>query len=941
MTNFDFLYGEEKFAAVAASAAAAEKIYGIDAAACVIGVRRAAELAVKWMYANDSALPNLRRDQFAALSGASEFRALVGHTLTRALDFIRRVGNNAAHNPDSVTREQAELSLRNLYDFAVFLAGRYTTLPTPGEYDRSLLDPEAELVTEAFDQADIRRLVAENRALKRQLNALRHTPDAEKEETLHAPSLSEADTRRLYIETALAHAGWKRGINCFAEFRVDGLPGQSGVGYADYVLCGENGVPLALVETQAAALDIGVGRQQATLYADALQRRFGVRPVIFLSNGFSTRIWFDGDEPERDCGGIYSPADLVRARAIRAKRRLPNAADFAALPPLRPYQAEAVRAVADALCQKRQRSALLAMAPGTGKTRTALAAARLLNRCGYIRRLLFLSENDVLTRQSLREFSAAFPDWQAALLAEPRAAAASDALFATFDALLAEADELTDADGAALLTAGRFDLVICDEADRALLQRYGDVLAAFDAPILALTSAPSGELPADLCDLLHLVSPHASFQYSYADAVRDGWLSAFCAADVQLETLAHGVRRDALSHAEKQAFDRIFTARGEEIPAEIPPTAWFHEYYNADTVRCALMYLRTHGRSTNGVLGKTVIFTADRRQSEQIYEEWGRLFPADPPHFCRVIDTTVNYAHVLLEDFSQSDKMPRVALSHDLLTDGVDIPAVENLVFFMQAPSRTVFWRMLGRGMRRCDALPDGKPSFFVLDLYGNFRTFESGDAADDGDPLPVWGRVFALQAHLAAQLQSSAEDLGALRQTLTHTLHKKLSELDSESFSVRRHLSLIERFSGKASFEMLTPADVAALCDTAAPLILPDGTPEKTALFDETMYQLMLARLRGKSPPPAAEKDALRTVQALCRMGSHRKIAAQKSWITRVLSANFFTVAPCAEIEAARRALSPLIRYLTEEDAPPQRTHFTERIFAETSFSVSQHTQE
>ena len=112
MTNFDFLFSRNEFSSFAGACAAAEKIYAIDTAACVVNVRRGAELTVKWMYETDSALPEPRRDQLANLIGANVFRNLVGHELSRALDYIRRTGNNAAHNPESVTREQAELALR-------------------------------------------------------------------------------------------------------------------------------------------------------------------------------------------------------------------------------------------------------------------------------------------------------------------------------------------------------------------------------------------------------------------------------------------------------------------------------------------------------------------------------------------------------------------------------------------------------------------------------------------------------------------------------------------------------------------------------------------------------------------------------------------------------------------------------------------------------------
>jgi len=926
LTNFDFLFGEKRFASFSGAAAAAEKIFGIDTAACAVNARRAAELAVKWMYENDRDLPEIYRDQLAALTGASEFRALVGNGIVRALDYIRRAGNNAAHNPDSVTKDQAELALANLYDFALFLAKKYSTVRPAGDYDKSLLDPEAELVTEAVSQEDIRRLIAENRAMKRLLG-MKNKPDEDGAAKPAAP-LSEADTRRLYIETALAHAGWRQGVDCFTEYPVQGISGGSGVGYADYVLCDKKGVPLALIETQAAGRDIAAGRQQAKLYADALQRRFGRRPAIFLSDGFDTRVWFDDDAPERRTGGFYSRSDLLRERSLRAARRLPTEADYAALPRLRPYQTDAVRAAAAAFCGRGERSLYLAMAPGTGKTRTALAAAGLLRRCGRVRNLLFLCENELLADQAHGEFRTAFPDWSAARLSDRRTAREADVLFTTFAELAAEADELTDKNGAHLLSTGRFDLLICDEADRVPLQRYHDVFTAFDAPILALSSAPSSKIDPALCDLLHLSSDTAVYAYRYEDAVRDGWIAAFEADEAQTALLAEGISRESLSPAERRAYDKLFADRGEEPPAEIDAEELFTEYYNADTVRVVLRYLHEHGRTRDGRLGKTIIFTKNHEHSEMIYEEWARLFPADPPHFCRVIDSTVNYVHSLVNDFATSS-LPQIAVSHDLLLDGVNVPAVENLVFFTRASSRNMFWRMLGRGMRRCSDLPDGKPSFWVLDLCGNFRAFGGENPLSPDEPMPVYCRNFAAQAALAYELQSlSHSESGAkLRTTLVKALHRRIGELDRESFSVRRRLYDIDRFSSLSAFDALSPQELTVLTERVAPLILPDGTSESASVFDGQMYTVMLARLRRREDA-AALREILHTVRALSRMGTHRKIAQQKKLINRILYNGYLKSAPVPELETARRAISPLIRYLSGTDAPI-RTAFTDRIIS------------
>lgn len=921
MTNFDFLYSRGEFSSFAGACAAAEKIYAIDTAACVVNIRRAAELAVKWMYAADSALPEPRRDQLANLIGATVFRTLVGHELSRALDYIRRTGNNAAHNPESVTREQAELALRSLYALACFVMERYGSRRHSQEYDTSLLDPEAELVTEAVDSADIRRLIRENRTMKRILN----TREKDTEPKKRAP-LTEADTRRLYIETALAHAGWKMGADCFSEFRVDGMPGENGVGYADYVLCDNRGTPIALVEAQSAETDPTIGRQQAKLYADGLQRRFGVRPVIFLTNGYDTRVWFDDKLPEARISGFYSPSDLARVGDMARSARIPREEDILSCIADRPYQKDAVRAVTEAICTRRERNVFLSMAPGTGKTLTALAAAEVLIRCGQAKNILFLTESDILAAQAQAE-CAALSGIDALSLTNLPKAGDSSVVFATFEDVLAEADDLHDENGIHLLSAGHFDLVICDETDGALARKYETVFAAFHAPRLMLTSVPEEEIDPALCDILDTASCHPVFSFPLRDAVAQEWLASCEAHAVDLTSFAEGFITDTLSAADRRELLGHFPAP-EDVPAVIRPADMFIKYYNEDTVKKVLSLLHDSGRRdpTTGMLAKTIVFTRNHAHSEMIYEMWSKLFPDTPPHFCRVIDSDTNYARSLVEDFADPAAMPQIAISHDLLTDGVNIPCVENLVFFTRAPSRTKFWRMLGRGMRRA---PE-KEFFHVLDVCGNFAAFCYGDSPDAAEVPPIHIRLFMQKVHLIAALQGLNHAADApLRETLVRDVVRRIGELDRESFAVRRHLSAVDRFRTAEAMEALSPRDMTILCQEIAPLMLPDGTLPAAALFDEQMLTLMLARAeRGDTKD--LEDILTRRVRMLSRLGSIEKIQRQKKYIHRILFNGELENAPLKDLETARRALSPLIRYIAEEEERPVYLDLSDRILAE-----------
>ena len=143
MTNFDFLTSDPQFNTFAPVAVSAEKILHIDPAACVLNCRRAMEFAVKWMYSVDKGLVMPYQDSLVSLMNAEDFRDIVGTDIWRRMDFIRRIGNNAAHTGKKITEEQAALCLENLYVFLDFVAYCYAEHYTEGHFDRSLLTQPA------------------------------------------------------------------------------------------------------------------------------------------------------------------------------------------------------------------------------------------------------------------------------------------------------------------------------------------------------------------------------------------------------------------------------------------------------------------------------------------------------------------------------------------------------------------------------------------------------------------------------------------------------------------------------------------------------------------------------------------------------------------------------------------------------------------------------
>ena len=203
MTNFDFLKKEKKFASFANTAITAETLFQIDIPSCVFNIRRAMEFAVKWMYSVDSSLVMPYQDSLVTLINTVEFKDIVGTDLYRRLNFIRMVGNNSAHSSKAIIPEQAQVALENLFYFMDFVAYCYADDYEEQKFNAALLKQKQEVVAPKPDlDVDIKKLIAENKALKEEL-----TKKRQEQSQTYVPKpldISEFNTRKIYIDTMLS-----------------------------------------------------------------------------------------------------------------------------------------------------------------------------------------------------------------------------------------------------------------------------------------------------------------------------------------------------------------------------------------------------------------------------------------------------------------------------------------------------------------------------------------------------------------------------------------------------------------------------------------------------------------------------------------------------------------------------------------------------------------
>lgn len=921
MSNFSPYLSIPSFAAFAPIAESAEKILSIDPAACVLNCRRAMEAAVKWMYAVDGSLVAPWDDKLVTLINTEEFRGIVDEQLIFRLDFIRRMGNNAAHGGKVITREQAVLCLQNLFVFFDFLAYCYGENYTEHTFNPALLaEQSAQPTPPAVDEDAARKLdalIKENAALKEQLTQRR-----EEQHQTYVPKpleISEYKTRKLYIDAMLQDAGWVEGKNWLNEVKLPGMPNKSETGYADYVLYGDDGKALAIVEAKRSCVDPAVGRQQAKLYADIIEKQQGRRPVIFLTNGFETKI-DDGQYPERKCAAIWSKRDLEKwFNLLRMRTHLDNIVVDENIAG-RYYQENAIKAVCNTFDARNRRKALLVMATGSGKTRTVIALCKVLLEHGWVKNILFLADRNSLVTQAKRSFVNLLPELSVTNLCEERDNTTAHCVFSTYQTMMNCIDAIEDAEGK-LFTVGHFDLVICDEAHRSIYNKYRDIFTYFDAPLVGLTATPKDEIDKNTYALFDLGNGAPTYGYELAQAVKDGYLCDFVSVETTLKFIQQGIVYDELTDEEKEEYEAKFADENGDVPECVMPSALNEWVFNADTIRKVLNTLMTDGLKIDygSKIGKSIIFAKNHTHAEKILE----IFNREYPHlygYAKVIDNYMTYAQSAIDEFSDPQKLPQIAISVDMLDTGIDVPEVLNLVFFKKVMSKAKFWQMIGRGTRLSPGLIDGKDKdkFYIFDFCGNFEFFRMSKGNANASARSLQGALFSLKAQMAFKLQDAVyktDELSAFRQTLVDDMVRKVSELNQDNFAVKQHLKFVELYTSPNRYQSLSYEDTLMMQQELAPLLLPEPDDPKALRFDALLYGMELAHLAGL-PYNRAHHDLLQKADALSKIANVPEIAAQSALLEKILHTDYVENTGVDELEKIRKALRDLMKYITNEQS-------------------------
>ena len=919
MTNFDYLKQEPKFNSFSDVAIAAEKILNIDIESSVINCRRAMEFAIKWMYSVDKSLEMPYQDTLISLMSTDDFHDLVDDNLWKRMDLIRKIGNRAAHNGKKISMDEAKLCLQNLFIFLDFVAYCYADTYEEHKFDETLLETQKEFVVlqkVSDEDVDLKALITENKALKEELTARR-----EEQKQTYVPKpldLSEYKTRKIYIDAMLLDAGWTEGKDWINEVELSGMPNKSEVGYADYVLYDDMHRPLAVVEAKRTCVDVSKGRQQAKLYADLLEKKYYRRPVVFLTNGFETRI-IDNQYPERKCAVIYSKRDLEKLFNLQTMRTSLNHISVDKYIAGRYYQEGAVKAVCDSFDKKNRRKALLVMATGSGKTRTVIALCKVLLDAGWIKNILFLADRNSLVTQAKRSFVNLLPDLSCSNLVEEKDNYNAHCIFSTYQTMMNCIDSVKDEEGK-LFTCGHFDLVICDEAHRSIYNKYKDIFNYFDAPLVGLTATPKDEIDKNTYEIFELENGVPTYGYELAQAVKDGYLVDFMSVETKLKFIEQGIVYDELSEEDKEEYEDTFESEEGELPERINSSALNTWIFNEDTIKQVLHTLMKDGLKIHygEMLGKSIIFAKNHAHAEKILEVFNKEYPnlnKNGQPFAKVIDNYMTYAQSAIDEFSDAKKMPQIAISVDMLDTGIDVPEVLNLVFFKKVMSKAKFWQMIGRGTRLCPGLLDGedKQKFYIFDFCGNFEFFRMNQGKPTANMMALQGAIFNLEFQIAYKLQDiqyQVDRLIAYRTKLVDVMTNKVKELNRENFAVRQHLKYVDTYSEASNYQTLTYEDTLVVREELAPLILPDGDEASAVRFDALMYGIELAYLAGKKYGKA-RSDLFKKVSGIASIANIPEIQVQAELIKKILHTDYLDNAGIDDFEHIRENLRNLMKYL------------------------------
>ena len=925
-SNFEFLRPENEV--LANLGFLAESVLYIDPGSALTRLRAFAEEATKSIY-KEELLPRSPSATFSELINNYTFKSCVSTSLLHQINYLRFQGNETAHGAEGKLRD-AQVAMGTAHQLAMYMGMKHygkrkETIPA----FQDVQDPTEELKqlkkTASAYKAELKKQEEANQALINQLEHERTKkseslsppakPDAEKrkqqsEQVGDSLQWNEAKTRTLLIDTMLTACGWdlNNPAQVGIEVEVKFPDNVSGKGFADYVLWGENGQPLAVIEAKKSGeTNLQAGREQARLYANALENMGYERPVIFYSNGYETFIWDDKQyNSYRQVYGFYSQDSLEyliyqrQYRKPQLERHNPelSIAD-------RPYQIEAIKTVAEHF-QTQHRKALIIQATGTGKTRVAIALAELLLRTSWAKRILFLCDRKELRNQANEAFAAH-------LKSEPRCVIGSGNLIdqnsriyvSTYPGMM---------NRFAQLDVGFFDLIIADESHRSIYNKYRDLFDYFDSLQLGLTATPVKYMSRNTFEMFDCKDKDPTFEFSLTDALTNEppYLADYRAKDLTTDFLRDGIHYNDLSDEQRQQLEEDLgeerakntTIAGKDIGRKI---------FSDTTDKIILENLMKNGLkdATGSLVGKTIIFAQRQDHAEQLEKMFIEDYPQYGSKVCKVIHNQIPKVESLLKEFKQADNEFRIAISVDMMDTGIDVPEVVNLVFAKPVRSWVKFWQMIGRGTRLCPNLfgpGKDKTEFLIFDHYGNFEFFnEEYKEPDDISSKSLLQTSFEarLELVLAALKANHAEGFD----TALELIRADINDLPDDSIAVKRELRNVKQLQESDLLQKMDATTQHLLTTTIAPLMGSRVLSDKHAIqFDKLIAIIQRCLIQHASCFAEGQTQLLAQLDKLAV--NIQAVRQKDKLISEVRTAAFWDAATVGSLEHVRKELRGIMKY-------------------------------
>ncbi|GAB3542499.1 DEAD/DEAH box helicase family protein [Pontibacter brevis] len=941
-TNFSYL--TDSWAHLAPTLQQAEQQVYTAAPYAAVLCRKSLEEWMRWLYENDLDLELPYETTLNSMLHQPAMRELLAPELFRQVNLVRKLGNDAAHGALTVKQEEALHVLQIMHGFTGWVVRGYSpervSIPA---FDISLVPTEAPAALKYKERIQqIEAALKEAQDLTRTQQSELDRIKAIKESHVKLPppyDPNEAVTRELYINLLLHEAGWDPHGPNVAEYPVKGMPTGNGLnngsGKVDYVLWGDDGRPLAVVEAKRTSKDAKVGQNQAKLYADCLEQMHGQRPVLFYTNGFETWLWDDQEYPPRRVHGFYKKDELERLIQRRSTRspllEAPVDADIAG----RYYQIEAIRSVGKVL-ENRGREALLVMATGTGKTRTAAALVDLLSKCGWAKRVLFLADRNSLIYQAHGAFTKLLPNQPAVDLTKTKEHAQARVVFCTYQTMINLIDQSYE-QKQRTFGVGHFDVIIFDEIHRSVYNKYKAIFEYFDGYRIGLTATPKSEGDRDTYHLFKLEPNVPTFAYELEQAVEDGFLVPPLSVSVPLKFHREGIKYADLSPQEKLQYEEKFAdPLTGEFPDEVGSGALNTWLFNENTVDRVIAYLMEHGVKVAGGdrIGKTIVFARSHRHAKFIEERFNNQYPQYKGDYCQVIDNYETYAYDRLKKFKEKEGAPHIAVSVDMLDTGIDVPEVVNLIFYKPVRSSAKFWQMIGRGTRLCENLfahEQHKEHFLIFDFCENFEFFgQKPEGLDSRQGKSLTQRLFNQRLKLIFHLQKYPEH-AAYADELRQYLHRQVTQLNDESFLVRQQWREVEKYRDLHQFNALNELEVKELADHIGPLVFEVEEDEKAKRFDQLCYTMELELLLNGSIATHLVQETQGQADALTKRGNVPQVAVKLEFIRQVQGQAYWADVTLYKLESLRKDLRNLMRYIQGQAAPIVYTDLDDEVLVVT----------